>query len=190
MCTYLRGIRYQGQGQVIKPHNMKCSYLSLLLIYTSSWHVLMFPENSNPNVSQTINGPPACLQLIKSPSNAGDVNEYEPVDPSSRQVTNVHDSEANLPRNKGDICENEDDIYSTLFEGHIYANKDNIWCMLLFFISMSNLITSDGQTNLDVIYSANFDLCVTEHFYWRFIFLPLTFQEQYIVLHYTYIGFK
>ena len=60
------------------------------------------------------------------------MDEYEPVDPPSRQVTNVHDSEANMPRNEGDISGNEVNIYNTLFEGHIYGNEDNIWCMLLF----------------------------------------------------------
>ena len=60
------------------------------------------------------------------------MDEYEPLDPQSRQLTNVHESEANMTRNEANICDNEVHIYNTLFEGHIYGNEDNKWCMLLF----------------------------------------------------------
>ena len=62
------------------------------------------------------------------------MDEYEPVDPPSRQVTNALESEANMPQKEGDICDNEVNIYNTLFEGHIYGNEDNKWCMLLLFL--------------------------------------------------------
>ena len=110
-------------------------YLSLPLISASGTHVLIFPGNSNPNESQTINDHPAYLMLTKSKaseSSAGDMDGYEPVNPPSRQVMNVHASEANMVGNEGDICGNEHNIYDTLFEGHIYGNEEYIWCMLLF----------------------------------------------------------